>query len=931
MELPAPLPSTDAILPGEGGDQVLRLLDSITDGFCAFDAEWRFTFINEAAKRWFAPNIDDPGALLGRNHWDVFPDLLGTELEHQYRRGMAERVPIEVEIYYPRWSRWYFIRGFPVPGGGLSIYFRDTTDEKQVKEELRARDENYRPLLDALATSQQKVDLILGAVAEGIHGLDAEGRIVFENAAATAMFGWTQEEMIGRRAHDLIHHHRADGSPYPAGECQIYQTLRDGLTRRVGDEVFFRKDGSSFPVEYVCSPLRNGAGAVAGAVVTFQDVTERQQAEKALREAEAKYRSIFENSNDGIFQNTPDGRFLSANPALARILGFASPEELIRERTDIERQGYANPSLREEFKRRLEERDVIKGFEYEVARKDGTRIWVSESTRVVRDAGGRALYYEGSVQDITERKQAEAVRRRLAAIVNSSDDAIMSLDLHEKVTSWNAGAERVFGFSAREMIGASVTRLIPPEGLEEERKFMARVKHGERVEHFETVRVTKDGGLIDVSVSVSLIRDTAGFVTGMSKIARDITERKQAERHRRAWEEAERANSAKSDFLSRMSHELRTPLNAILGFGQLLELESLTGHQLESVRHIMTGGRHLLKLIDQVLDIARAESGHAEVSLEPVEIGEVARECLGLIGPLAARRGVKLDAPGLRDHGTGRDEGVFVFADRQRLIQVLLNLLNNAVKYNVQGGRVKLESAVARGRLRLRVADTGPGITPVKRARLFTPFDRLGAERGEVEGTGLGLALSKGLMEAMGGGLGLEESAVGSGEGGLSSGSVFWIELPLTTAPTGELPITVDWATCDPAPSEPMPAGRTLLYIEDNLANLMLIERLLEAHKGVRLLTATRGGMGLDLARSHHPDLILLDLQLPDLPGEEVFARLRADEGTRDIPVVIISADATTRQTENLLRAGARGYLTKPLVLKELLAVIRSALLKRGG
>ena len=386
--------------------------------------------------------------------------------------------------------------------------------------------------------------------------------------------------------------------------------------------------------------------------------------------------------------------------------------------------------------------------------------------------------------------------------------------------------------------------------------------------------------------------------------------RENAER-RRAEIEAARANAAKSEFLSRMSHELRTPLNAILGFAQLLEMDDLAPHQRENVAPILTGGHHLLKLINEVLDISRIESGRIQLSPEPVPVQEVLRETLDLVRPLAADAHVEVrEEPFEERH---------VAADRQRLKQVLLNLLSNAVKYNRSGGTVTVSCGESgTGRLRISVIDTGPGISPEMRERLFVPFDRLGAERQGIEGTGLGLVLSRRLVEAMGGTLGVD-SAVGQG-------STFWVDLALVEAPAGqpgrEHEVTV------PRQERWEPAA-TVLYVEDNLSNFTLIERALAAHRNVKLLPAMQGRIGLDLAREHHPDLILLDLHLPDIDGDEVLARLRAELETREIPVIVISADATQGQIERLRAAGAREYLTKPLDIVEFLKAVDDVLSAR--
>jgi signal transduction histidine kinase/CheY-like chemotaxis protein len=378
-----------------------------------------------------------------------------------------------------------------------------------------------------------------------------------------------------------------------------------------------------------------------------------------------------------------------------------------------------------------------------------------------------------------------------------------------------------------------------------------------------------------------------------------------AEREARAI--AEDANQAKSEFLSRMSHELRTPLNAILGFGQLLELDGLSPDHQDSVDHILKGGRHLLGLVDEILDISRIEAGTMTISVEPVEVASAVGDVLRLVAPLAKESGIELES-----ELPPADEA-YVLADRLRLRQVLLNVLSNAVKYNRQGGWVRVSVQPRDGqRLEIRVADSGNGIPADKIDRLFTPFERLGAELGGTEGTGLGLALSKGLMERMGGSIRAESPA--------GSGAIFILELAQAGSPVTDGALDAARAA---GRKQPQLAASTLLYIEDNLSNFKLVERVLGSQPAIRLIPAMQGGLGIELAERHQPDLILLDLHLPDIPGPTVFERLRTNPRTRDLPVVVVSADATDRQVERLLEAGAADYLTKPLDLVRFLEVIR--------
>jgi signal transduction histidine kinase/CheY-like chemotaxis protein len=421
-------------------------------------------------------------------------------------------------------------------------------------------------------------------------------------------------------------------------------------------------------------------------------------------------------------------------------------------------------------------------------------------------------------------------------------------------------------------------------------------------------------------LELRLAKDRAVRAREEAERAREEAERARAEAEH-AREEAERANHAKSEFLSRMSHELRTPMNSILGFAQLLEMGELESAQKHSVERICAAGEHLLKLINEVLDLARIESDRLTLSVEPVRVAGLLSETLDLARPLAGQYGVRLseEIPAEADF--------YIRADHQRITQVLLNLVSNAIKYNRVGGGVRFLCRVEHGsdgesQLSIGVRDDGHGIPPERMGELFTPFARLGAEASAIEGTGLGLSLSKGFVEAMGGRIRVESVP--------DVGSTFWVELPLAPSPkeaaVGSPPgcqvLAEEFSLQRPA---------TVLYVEDNLANLDLIECILASFPAVRLIPALQGQLGLELAREHRPDLVLLDLHLPDIPGETVLQALRDDPRTSAIPVVIVSADATPGRIQRLREAGAREYLTKPLDVRRFLETVEQLLAERAG
>jgi PAS domain S-box-containing protein len=484
------------------------------------------------------------------------------------------------------------------------------------------------------------------------------------------------------------------------------------------------------------------------------------------------------------------------------------------------------------------------------------------------------------------------------------------------ITYVSPNLERVLGAVREDALepGYLASR-IHPEDVETFGGAMGRVAQGASPRENNEYRFDQgDGTYRWLSTLAVPETDGAGRITAVLGYILDVDDRRRAEdAQREAQERAEAANRAKDEFLSRMSHELRTPLNAVLGFGQLLELEPLTEGQDESVGQILKSRRHLLGLINEVLDISRIEAGNLSLSPEPVLVSDLVQDAVDLITPAANERGIQL----VLDRSAICDR--HVFADRQRAKQILLNLLSNAVKYNQPEGSVRVScDQPVETRLRISVTDTGRGISAERLDLVFAPFERLDAEDTGEEGTGIGLTLSKRLAETMDGRLEVE-STVGAG-------STFTLELPQVEGPVERFERLDGDRRHEIAEVAQGTSRYVVLHIEDNLSNLRLVERILSKRPDIEVVAAMQGSLGLELAREHRPGLVLLDLHLPDMGGDEVLQRLRDDPATASIPVVMVSADATRNQVGRLLSAGATAYLTKPIEVRELLRLLDETL-----
>jgi PAS domain S-box-containing protein len=579
-------------------------------------------------------------------------------------------------------------------------------------------------------------------------------------------------------------------------------------------------------------------------------------------------------------------------------------------------------------------------YELTYVRKDGSRMPAIVSVTALHDLDNQVIGYLLIGTDNTIRKQVELEKtlfdQRLReqqfytrSLIEANIDAMITTDLTGVISDVNQEMASLTGCSRDELIGSAFKKYFTdPERAD---KAIQRVLNEGQLTNYELTAEARGGRRTVVSYNATILKDSRDNLIGVFATARDITHRKEYEKSlqknnielKEARAVAEKANLAKSEFLSSMSHELRTPLNAVLGFAQLMASDNPPPSEVQklSIDQILQAGWYLLRLINEILDLAMIESGKVSMSHEPMSLTDVLQDCEAMIKPQADQRQVQLHFPQL-------DAQLYVHADRVRVKQVMTNLLSNAIKYNREGGSVKVTcQPVSGGKIRINVSDTGLGLSVQQLAQMFQPFNRLGRENSAEEGTGIGLVVTKQLVELMGGEIGVE-SQVGVG-------SVFWIELIASSLPELESALPDVVTTLGAASVVGVDRGerRTLLYVEDNPANLILVEQLIARRADITLLSAIDGHSGIQMARAHRPDVILMDINLPGISGYGALKILHSDPATRHIPVMALSANAMPRDIDTGLQAGFFRYLTKPIDVFEFMDALDLAmhLVKKHG
>jgi len=951
-------------------DEQVRLLSEVTqDWVCDWDRPANRVFYNEH----FSAALGQPPAEYhaalewwkARAHPDD-AERLGRLCEEAHAAGRS-RLSCEYRIL-DRTGKYLTV-------DSRVILFRDAEGEL-CRVLVASRDSSQRRLAEE---AQARLTRILEAITDGIGIATAEGDIIFVNAAG--------RKMIGLEANEPLKIHVSEVHPEWANEIVFKEALptaiREGSWQ--GETAVRHRDGHEIPVSQLVLAHFGTDGQFEFTSTIIRDLSDRKREDVARIEWANRYDAAIRASGQVLFDWNSFTNEITYAGDTERMFGYTlvemgggldrfrqliHPDDLTRFDERVQQIIATRDPFHLEFRVRHKTAGFIfieaKGYFFLDRRGQiGRMVGFYADTTAQRHAQDElARAHENLEQRVVERTaelaRASAViedrARQQEAVAQLGQRALSGLPfpalsteamkIIQKILRVDCGSLLALtidgsAFVVRAQVGwpdeendnrvpiglasqSGYTLLtrdpVIVDDCTTEKRFQisaAVLKAG--VKSGVSVLIESDHGPLGVLTAFTFrkrqfIQDDVHFLQSVANVLTAAIQRERSEESvRQAREQAEQASRAKSEFLSRMSHELRTPLNAILGFTQLLELENPSPAQAESVQHISRAGKHLLALINEVLDISRIEAGRLALTPEPVDLPEFLETALDLIRPLARRHEIEL----VEGENSARPP-LRVLADRQRLQQVVLNLLSNAVKYNRPGGRVTVTCRDDGPRLRIAVTDTGQGIEPEKLARLFLPFERLGAETTDVEGSGIGLALSRGIVTALHGELNVE-SRVGEG-------STFWVSLPRAEndPPASSAPAIAAPAT--PAPRAVAGETCTLLYIEDQDLNLRLVERILKAHPQYRLLTAMQGGLGLDLAREHQPDLILLDLNLPDMTGDNVLRRLKADPIVRHIPVIMVSADAMGDRVEQLIQLGAAGYLTKPYKVAEFLRVIRDSL-----
>ena len=740
-----------------------------------------------------------------------------------------------------------------------------------------------------------------------------DGIVTSWNPAAEQIFGYPAREMVGRSITTIFPPDRL------SEEAEFQRRIMAGQRVEHFETLRVTKHGAVIDVSVNLSPIRATDGRILGISKIARDISAQKAAEARLRAHERLLHITLASIGDAVVTTDTSGRVTFLNPVAERLTGWPLAEAMGRELLEVmhlvnERTGRAaeNPAARV-----LREGTVV-GLANHTAiiARDGTRRPIEDSGAPITDEHGRLFGAVMVFHDITERRAVERDLQRLASIVASSDDAIVGKTVEGIITSWNAGAERIFGYPAAEVIGRPITLLFPADRAAEEAMFLEAIARGEQIAHFETIRIRKDGRRISVSVTLSPIRDEDGAVVGVSKIARDITEEVELRaREGAAYRQAAEANRVKDEFLATLSHELRTPLGSIFGWIRMLQAGHLDA---DRTRHALTvmerNCRAQMALISDLLDMSRVVTGRIRLDLRSVDLAEVVRTALDGARPTALAKSIEIVFQPSADVPR-------VAADPERMQQVVWNLVSNAVKFTDTGGRVEVRVERANGGARLRVTDTGIGIAPDLLPHIFDAFRQADSSATRSHGgLGLGLAIVRQLVELHGG-------AVAATSEGLGRGTTFTVTLPSAVAPLA--PVSARPPAGAAVGGRPL-AGARIVVVDDDADSRDLVATVF---RGAGASVAAAGSVpeAMRVIADQRPVLVVTDLGMPAHGGIELIGLVRAlrDPALAATPMVALTAYAGSPDEERARNAGFDVFLTKPVEPAELIGTAVRALQRR--
>ncbi len=807
------------------------------------------------------------------------------------------------EVFFAHVSRSVISTG-PAFDRSLVFHIIDMSEEKVALSQVEESEKRYRTLFD----------LSPNAIIT-LHNRD----LIDCNQAALAMFGISSKKnLLALNFFDLSPPLQADNEPTAHAATRHWEDcLADG--KHTFDWIHQRANGECFDCEVSLQSIEFSGFPVIQAVIRDVSLRKKNEAtlrasELSLRQQERMLQQILDHLPVALFSKdiNNDYRYTLVNPKNEELFGLSAEEKLGR--TDFELTDRESAMRYRREDEELTRNNRILDIPEELfVTNTGEHLYVHTIKLAIPDEQGNPSQILGICEDITERRETEralhASERRFRELAANAPVGIFLTDPRGACIYVNGHWQKMSGLNQEQAAGSGWQIALHEDDKQAMLEDWTHFINGESDYEHEYRFARPDGSVAWVSSTAVSFKNDSGQAIGFLGCVTDITQRKQFERELQiSRDEAQRANAAKTEFLSRMSHELRTPLNAILGFSQLIQLneENLTPDQKEGIKHIFSGGEHLLQLIEDVLDFSRIDTGHMNLNLQRVSVNQILTRSVSMVGPLTEQLGIQIIQP-----ETAVPD---VVADPRRLQQVLVNLLSNAIKYNRRGGIVTLSSQHLRnGRVRITVADTGIGIRSSDQAGIFEPFERVSDPNNMVEGTGIGLSICKKLVELMGGEIDFASEQ--------DQGSEFWVDLAAVTRTHSD-----DSADEDPVATIQASELENvrILYVDDHSASIKLMTEIARRIPGCEFISAANAPDGVALAKSNQPDLILMDINLPGPGGFEALEMLKGDERTLHIPVIALSANAMPSVIEQGVQSGFVDFLTKPLLLDSLFQAIYS-------